>query len=71
MQFVDDGNEAAPAFDVTVNDGTGRLEHLVGDHQLTRRSNDAPVLDSASLAVSIEGRTVTWLVFWRNRFARV
>ncbi|WP_200832435.1 cadherin-like domain-containing protein, partial [Cognatazoarcus halotolerans] len=57
VQFVDDGNEVAPAFDVTVNDGTADSNTLSATISYTP-VNDAPVLDSASLTVS-EGQTVT------------
>ncbi|MBX3680413.1 MAG: DUF4347 domain-containing protein, partial [Rhodocyclaceae bacterium] len=57
VQFVDDGNEAAPAFDVTVNDGSADSNTLSATISYTP-VNDAPVLDSASLTLS-EGQTVT------------
>ena len=34
VQFVDDGNEVAPSFDVTVNDGTADSNTLQCDDQL-------------------------------------
>ena len=57
MQFVDDGNEVAPAFSVTVNDGDVDSNTLAATITYTP-VNDAPVVTSASLTVS-EGQTVT------------
>ncbi|MEW8506961.1 MAG: DUF4347 domain-containing protein, partial [Candidatus Thiodiazotropha sp.] len=42
VQFVDDGNETAPAFSVTVNDGVANSNTLAGDITYTG-TNDAPV----------------------------
>ncbi len=57
VQFVDDGNEVAPAFSVTVNDGTAGSNTLVAT--ITYNPvNDAPVLSSAALTLN-EGQTVT------------
>ena len=57
VQFVDDGNESAPSFSVTVNDGDADSNTLAASVTYTP-ANDAPVLDSASLSVT-EGATVT------------
>ena len=57
VQFVDDGNEVAPAFSVTVNDGDADSNTLAATITYTA-ANDTPVLDSAVLTVS-EGQTVT------------
>ncbi len=57
VQFVDDGNETAPAFSVTVNDGALDSNTLAATINYTG-ANDAPVVDSASLTLS-EGQTVT------------
>lgn len=43
VQFVDDGDEVAPSFSVTVNDGDAELQHAGGDGQLhpgQRRAGD-------------------------------
>ena len=57
MQFVDDGNEVAPSFSVTVNDGRVDSNTLPRPSP-TRPVNDAPVVTSASLTMN-EGQTVT------------
>ncbi|MCU7842525.1 MAG: DUF4347 domain-containing protein [Candidatus Thiodiazotropha sp. (ex Monitilora ramsayi)] len=57
VQFVDNGDEIAPSFSVTVNDGTTDSNTLAASVTFTN-SNDAPVLDSASLTLG-EGQTVT------------
>src|SRR5205085_2675291 len=57
VQFVDDGNEVAPAFSVTVNDGTANSNTLAA--AITYNPvNDAPVVTGATLALS-EGQTAT------------
>ena len=57
VQFVDDGNEVAPAFSVTLNDGTDDSNTLAAT--ITYNPvNDAPVVTSAALTVN-EGQTVT------------
>ncbi|MCP3855062.1 MAG: BspA family leucine-rich repeat surface protein, partial [Actinomycetia bacterium] len=57
VQFVDDGNEVAPAFSVTVNDGDTDSNTLAATINYTA-GNEAPVVDSASLTLN-EGDTVT------------
>ncbi|TLU83214.1 MAG: hypothetical protein FDX30_09175 [Chlorobium sp.] len=57
VQFVDNGDETAPAFSVTVNDGSSDSNTLVASITYTP-VNDAPVVTSASMTVS-EGGTVT------------
>ncbi|MCU7850958.1 MAG: DUF4347 domain-containing protein [Candidatus Thiodiazotropha sp. (ex Monitilora ramsayi)] len=57
VQFVDNGDETAPAFSVTVNDGEADSNTLAATVIYTS-ANDVPVLDSASLSVT-EGQTVT------------
>ncbi|HYC46805.1 MAG TPA: cadherin-like domain-containing protein, partial [Burkholderiales bacterium] len=57
VQFVDDGNEIAPAFSVKVNDGTVDSNTLAATVTYTT-VNDAPVVAGASLTVN-EGQTVT------------
>ncbi|MBD9357825.1 cadherin-like domain-containing protein [Methylomonas albis] len=57
VQFVDDGNEVAPSFSVTVNDGVLDSNTLAATINYTG-VNDAPVLTSASLSLN-EGQTVT------------
>ncbi|MBE7369260.1 cadherin-like domain-containing protein, partial [Ramlibacter pallidus] len=56
VRFVHDGGETAPAFALTVNDGTVDSNTLAGTVTFTP-ANDAPVLTSAQLAVA-EGGTV-------------
>ncbi|HYC46138.1 MAG TPA: cadherin-like domain-containing protein, partial [Burkholderiales bacterium] len=57
VQFVDDGNEIAPAFSVTVNDGAANSNTRAAT--ITYNPvNDAPVITAASLTVD-EGQTVT------------
>ena len=55
--FVDNGDEVAPAFSVTVNDGDVDSNTLAASITYTP-ANDAPVLNTASLSVT-EGQTVT------------
>ena len=57
VQFVDDGNEVAPSFSVTVNDGSVNSNTLAASITYTP-VNDTPVVTSASLTLS-EGQTVT------------
>ena len=57
VQFVDDGNEVAPTFSVTVNDGSVNSNTLAASITYTP-VNDTPVVTSASLTLS-EGQTVT------------
>ncbi len=57
VQFVDNGDENAPSFSVTVNDGDADSNTLAASITYTDE-NDAPVLNSANLTVS-EGETVT------------
>ena len=57
VQFVDDGNEVAPAFSVTVNDGTVDSNVLAATINYTA-INDAPVVTAAGLTLN-EGETVT------------
>ena len=56
VQFVDDGNEVAPSFSVTVNDGTADSNTLAATINYTP-VNDAPVVVSAALTID-EGQTV-------------
>ena len=55
--FVDNGDETAPSFDVTVNDGSANSNTLSASISYTPY-NDGPVLESASLSVT-EGQTIT------------
>jgi hypothetical protein len=57
VQFVDDGDEVAPSFSVTVNDGDVDSNTLAATISYTP-VNDTPVVTSASLTAS-EGQTVT------------
>ncbi len=57
VQFVDDGNELAPGFSVTVNDGASNSNSLSAAISYTP-VNDAPSISSAALTLS-EGQTVT------------
>ena len=57
VQFVDDGDEVAPAFSVTVNDGAADSNTQAAAINYTS-VNDVPVVTSANLTVS-EGQTVT------------
>ena len=47
MQFVDDGNEVAPSFNVKVNDGPADSNTLAATITYSP-VNDAPVLSSAA-----------------------
>ncbi|WP_186289687.1 cadherin-like domain-containing protein [Methylomonas koyamae] len=57
IQFVDDGDEAAPSFSVTVNDGALESNTVAATINYTG-VNDAPVIGSATLSLS-QGQTVT------------
>jgi len=57
VQFVDDGNEVAPRFDVTVSDGSLSSNTLSAAINYTG-INDAPIINNLGLTVS-EGETVT------------
>jgi len=57
VQFVHDGNEAAPSFSVKANDGISDSNSLSASINYTP-ANDTPVLTSASLTIN-EGQTVT------------
>src|SRR6185436_17134605 len=57
VQFVDDGDEIAPTFSVTVNDGTIDSNTLAATITYNP-ANDAPVLTGASLTLN-EGQTIT------------
>ncbi|QSB00441.1 DUF4347 domain-containing protein [Methylomonas sp. EFPC1] len=57
VQFVDDGNEVAPRFDVTVSDGSLSSNTLSATIYYTG-INDAPIINNPGLTVS-EGETVT------------
>ncbi len=57
VQFVDDGNEAAPSFDVTVNDGFSNSNTLAAVINYFP-ANDVPVLNTATLSI-VEGQTTT------------
>ncbi|WP_445372870.1 putative Ig domain-containing protein [Methylomonas sp. HW2-6] len=57
IQFVDDGNEVAPSFSVTVNDGALESNTVAATINYTG-VNDAPVIGSATLTLS-QGQTVT------------
>lgn len=56
VRFVDDGDETIPAYTLTVSDGTATGNTLTGSISFTS-VNDAPVITSATLAVT-EGGTV-------------
>ncbi len=58
VQFVDDGDELAPSFNLTADDGALSSITLATTITFTP-VDDAPVLAAASLTVS-EGATVTW-----------
>ena len=57
VQFVHDGNQAAPTYSLTVSDGTGGSVVTSGTVTFTP-VNDAPVITANSLTVT-EGQTVT------------
>ncbi|MEI8570946.1 DUF4347 domain-containing protein [Methylomonas sp. LW13] len=57
VQFVDDSNEVAPRFDVTVSDGSLSSNTLSATIYYTG-INDAPIINNLGLTVS-EGETVT------------
>ncbi|MBC5783734.1 SBBP repeat-containing protein [Ramlibacter sp. USB13] len=57
VRFVDDGDELPPAFDVSVSDGAATGNTLAAAVSFTA-ANDAPVLGSATLAVTEGGTTV-------------
>nr|WP_306790067.1 cadherin-like domain-containing protein [Methylomonas fluvii] len=57
LQFVDDGNEVAPSFEVTVSDGAMESNTVTATINYTA-INDAPVINNPGLTVS-EGKTVT------------
>ncbi|MCU7796882.1 MAG: DUF4347 domain-containing protein [Candidatus Thiodiazotropha sp. (ex Myrtea spinifera)] len=57
VQFVDNGDETAPAFSITVNDGDADSNTLAATVIYTS-ANDVPVLNSADMTVT-EGQTVT------------
>ena len=56
VQFVHDGNEAAPSYSVSVFDGTATTGPAAATVTFTNQ-NDAPVIGSNSLTIS-EGQTV-------------
>ena len=60
VQFVDDGNEVAPTFDVTVNDGVLDSNTLSATINYTP-VNDAPVLTGDLSATVDEGASYTLL----------
>ncbi|MEW8118199.1 MAG: Ig-like domain-containing protein [Candidatus Thiodiazotropha sp.] len=60
VQFVDDGNEVAPAFSVTVNDGEIDSNTLAATINFTLVSDSTPVANIDSITVA-EGGTVTTL----------
>ena len=60
VQFVDDGNEVAPAFSVTVNDGDIDSNTLAATINFTLVSDSTPVANIDSITVA-EGGTVTTL----------
>jgi trimeric autotransporter adhesin len=57
VQFVDDGNEVAPAFSITASDGALSSNTLAASISYTP-VNDAPVVNTVGLALS-EGDTLT------------
>ncbi len=57
VQFVDDGNEVAPAFSVIASDGALSSNTLAASISYTP-ANDAPVVNAVSLILN-EGQTVT------------
>ncbi|MBV2104610.1 MAG: DUF4347 domain-containing protein, partial [Candidatus Thiodiazotropha sp. (ex Lucina aurantia)] len=61
VQFVDDGNEVAPAFSVTVNDGDIDSNTLAATINFTLVSDSTPVANIDSITVA-EGGTATTLV---------
>ncbi|MCU7869878.1 MAG: tandem-95 repeat protein [Candidatus Thiodiazotropha sp. (ex Lucinoma borealis)] len=60
VQFVDDGNEVAPAFSVTVNDGDTDSNTLAASISFTLVSDSTPVANADSISVA-EGGTATTL----------
>ena len=58
VQFVDDGNEVAPSFSVTVNDGASDSNTLAATINYTP-ANDPPVLTGDLAATVAEGGTIT------------
>ncbi|MEW8660421.1 MAG: FG-GAP-like repeat-containing protein, partial [Candidatus Thiodiazotropha endolucinida] len=60
VQFVDDGNEVAPAFSVTVNDGDIDSNTLAATINFTLVSDSTPIANNDSITVA-EGGTVTTL----------
>ncbi|WP_369160732.1 Ig-like domain-containing protein [Candidatus Thiodiazotropha sp. LNASS1] len=60
VQFVDDGNEVAPAFSVTVNDGDTDSNTLAATIYFTLVSDSTPVANIDSITVA-EGGTATTL----------
>ncbi|MES9926148.1 MAG: FG-GAP-like repeat-containing protein, partial [Candidatus Thiodiazotropha endolucinida] len=60
VEFVDDGNEVAPAFSVTVNDGDIDSNTLAATINFTLVSDSTPIANNDSITVA-EGGTVTTL----------
>ncbi|MEW8524566.1 MAG: Ig-like domain-containing protein [Candidatus Thiodiazotropha endolucinida] len=60
VQFVDDGNEVAPAFSITVNDGDIDSNTLAATINFTLVSDSTPIANNDSITVA-EGGTVTTL----------
>ncbi|MEW8587277.1 MAG: Ig-like domain-containing protein, partial [Candidatus Thiodiazotropha sp.] len=61
VQFVDDGNEVAPAFSVTANDGDTDSNTLAATINFTLVSDSTPIANADSIAVA-EGGTASTLV---------
>ncbi|PVV16030.1 MAG: hypothetical protein B6D82_02005, partial [gamma proteobacterium symbiont of Ctena orbiculata] len=61
VQFVDDGNEVAPAFSVTANDGDTDSNTLAATINFTLVSDSTPIANADSIAVA-EGGTATTLI---------
>jgi uncharacterized lipoprotein len=59
VQFVDDGNEVAPAFSVTVNDGNADSNSLAATVTYTP-VNDAPVITVPAMQLMREGATLVF-----------
>ncbi|WFP52110.1 cadherin domain-containing protein [Methylomonas sp. EFPC3] len=63
VQFVDDGNEVAPNFSVTVNDGALDSNTLAATINYTAVNDNAPVISSGSTASVNENSTVSTVVY--------
>ena len=57
VRFVDDGNEVAPSFSITANDGAANSATIAGTVSYTP-VNDAPVLNAVQLTVNEGGTRV-------------